>query len=145
MELNKLRDIVFSWATEKGFHDGKQDILSQKLMLVVSELSKALEADRNDRRASTYVHVSKLPYTLGEGVAKVEDGYPQFIGLKGLPADWITNLYESEIKGSVEEEIADAVIRLADIAGMIGMDLDWHIEAKMTYNKSRSFKHGKKY
>ena len=26
-----------------------------------------------------------------------------------------------------------------------GIDLDWHIEAKMKYNESRPFKHGKKY
>jgi NTP pyrophosphatase (non-canonical NTP hydrolase) len=45
----------------------------------------------------------------------------------------------------VEEEIADAIIRLCDIAGIYGIDLDWHVKAKMAYNETRPRLHGKSY
>jgi len=122
MELNKLRDDIFALATKQGFHgvDEKgvnQDDLSRKLMLVVSELAEAQEAERSGRKP------------LGNFVI-----YPVPTGSDFEP-----------FRGTIEEEIADAVIRLADIAGMIGMNLDWWVEAKMEYNRQRPYKHGKEY
>lgn len=40
-------------------------------------------------------------------------------------------------------ELADAVIRIADLCGHMGIDLDAAIALKMEYNESRPFKHGK--
>jgi len=123
MELNKLRDDIFALATKQGFHgvDEKgvnQDDLSRKLMLVVSELAEAQEAERN-----------------GVSVWRKDTNTP-------IPSpDEFKKLY----RGTIEEEIADAVIRLADIAGMIGMNLDWWVSAKMEYNRQRPYKHGKEY
>lgn len=42
-----------------------------------------------------------------------------------------------------EIEIADAVIRIADLAGSIGVDLEFCIKAKMAYNQTREYRHGK--
>jgi NTP pyrophosphatase (non-canonical NTP hydrolase) len=53
--------------------------------------------------------------------------------------------YETFIRGRVEEELADAIIRICDIAGIYEIDLDWHVKAKMAYNETRPYKHGKKY
>jgi len=53
--------------------------------------------------------------------------------------------YEELIKGTVEEEIADAVIRLVELAATYNIDLDWHVAAKMAYNEKREYRHGKKY
>jgi len=116
MELNRLRDSVYDYAKKKGYHDEKQDVLSQKLMLVVGELAEAMEAER---KGKTPLKDVKLP--VGTGI----DFEP--------------------FKGTIEEEIADAVIRLADIAGMIGMDLDWWVNAKMNYNRDNLHKVGKLY
>ena len=44
-----------------------------------------------------------------------------------------------------EFEIADAMIRLMDISVGLGIDLEWHIKAKMKYNAMRPHMHGKKY
>ena len=44
-----------------------------------------------------------------------------------------------------EEEIADAVIRLMDLAGGRGLHLAAAILAKMEYNRSRPALHGKKF
>lgn len=43
-------------------------------------------------------------------------------------------------------ELADTVIRIADMCGWYGIDLERAIEVKMEYNTTRSYKHGgKKY
>lgn len=42
-------------------------------------------------------------------------------------------------------ELADAIIRIADLAGYFNIDLEELIIAKMEYNKSRPYKHGKAY
>ena len=143
MTLNDLRDRAYAYAEKQGFHENVN--FGEKFMLIVSELSEALEADRKEKRTPAFVSVLKLPHTLGEGVEKAEDGYPQFMEIKSLPENWITGIYDNEIKGTVEEEIADAVIRIFDLAGIYGIDLDWHVRAKMAYNETRPYKHGKKY
>jgi NTP pyrophosphatase (non-canonical NTP hydrolase) len=40
-------------------------------------------------------------------------------------------------------ELADAVIRIADLAESLGIDLQTTIEIKHRYNQSRPYKHGK--
>ena len=42
-------------------------------------------------------------------------------------------------------ELADAVIRIADLCGQLGLDLTQALELKMNYNASRPFKHGKNF
>ncbi len=41
-------------------------------------------------------------------------------------------------------ELADVVIRVADMCGYYGIDLESAIEIKMEYNKTRPYKHGDK-
>ena len=41
------------------------------------------------------------------------------------------------------EELADVAIRLADLCGGLGIDLEAEIKKKMEKNKSRGYKHGK--
>ena len=42
-----------------------------------------------------------------------------------------------------EEELADVAIRLFDLCGGLGIDLENEIEKKMIKNASRPYKHGK--
>jgi NTP pyrophosphatase (non-canonical NTP hydrolase) len=53
--------------------------------------------------------------------------------------------FEHCIKDSFEDEIADAVIRLLDLAAGLNINLEQHIEAKLAYNRTRKRFHGKKY
>ena len=122
MTLNKLRNDIFDLATKQGFHGPGQDDLSRKLLLVVSECCEAMEAERNGKEP------------LGKETHKYLTN--------SLPTP---EQFAEQLRGTIEEEIADAVIRLADIAGMLGMDLDWWVQAKMIYNRNREHKHGKKY
>ena len=41
------------------------------------------------------------------------------------------------------EELADVAIRLADLCGGLGIDLEHEIEVKMIKNAQRPYKHGK--
>jgi len=119
MTLNELRDKASAYAKKQGFH--KKINFGEKLMLVVSELSEALEAGR---KCAPYD-----PQNIGKPYADPEN----------IPKDE----YEAVIKGTVAEELADAVIRIADIAGIYGIDLDFHVKAKMAYNIKRPYMHGK--
>jgi len=117
MSLNELRDEAFAYAEKQGFHENIN--FGKNLMLVVSELSEALEADRKGKWYD--------PNGLNQTALMPKEEY------------------EVYVRGTVEEEIADAIIRLCDIAGIYQIDLDWHIRAKMEYNKTRPYKHGKDY
>ncbi|MCB9799580.1 MAG: hypothetical protein H6757_02335 [Candidatus Omnitrophica bacterium] len=48
-------------------------------------------------------------------------------------------------KDTFEDELADTAIRLFDLCGGLGIDLERQIEWKMKFNESREKKHGKAY
>jgi NTP pyrophosphatase (non-canonical NTP hydrolase) len=131
--LNELRDKAFSYAEKQGFHKHPVNF-GERLMLVVSELSEALEADRNGKWWDGHI-----TYDVGNGVLALGNSTDV------EPCLVEKEYYEKDVRGSVEEELADAIIRIADIAGIYKIDLDWHIEAKMKYNGTRPRLHGKNY
>lgn len=96
IDLNALRDRVYKIACDHGFHD-KELSNNHFLMLVVTELSEAVEADRKGKR-----------------VLKDEKETYEFSQRPGFRK----TMYENYIKGTVEEELADTVIRLLDLAGL---------------------------
>ena len=71
-------------------------MVAQKLRLIHSEVSEAMEGHR-----------------------------------KGLADDKLPH------RSMVEVELADAVIRIADLAGALGLDLGGAIAEKMEYNRNR--------
>jgi NTP pyrophosphatase (non-canonical NTP hydrolase) len=58
-----------------------------------------------------------------------------------------SNAMSEKIPGfsGLEEELADAIIRICDYAGGMGLYLPEAIEAKMAYNATRPKKHGKEF
>jgi len=50
-----------------------------------------------------------------------------------------------EQKDTFEDEIADTIIRLFDLCGGLGIDLEKQMEWKISFNKSREKRHGKAY
>ena len=52
--------------------------------------------------------------------------------------------YEEGKPCGIPSELADVVIRIADIAGHYGIDLEQAVCDKMAYNRTRSFRHGGK-
>lgn len=143
MEINEVCDAAHKTATEKGFwedydrimaliplgelHDSaKKAFLSQKIMLTVSELGESMEALRKNRSA------------------KVKDYSLDMFGIDDNQ-ETFTVAFEKNIKDTFEDELADALIRIYDLAGKMDIDLDWHVKLKMRYNSTRPHKHGKKF
>lgn len=125
MNLNNLSKEIYQINKDKGFwtDNPNEKNIGEALMLVVSELSEALEADRH------HLYAQRDNYDLA--IDKAEKEFP--------------TIFEKYIKNSFEDEIADAVIRLLDLCGGLNIDIQWHIEQKLKYNKTRPYKHGKKY
>lgn len=109
---------------EKGFYDGSKQI-GTLLMLTVSELSEALEADRKGRHSD----LKEFEKHLQEGISEEQK----------------KEAFKMFMKDTFEDEIADTFIRLLDLCGHLGIDIDAHIKHKMWYNSTRPPKHGKAY
>jgi NTP pyrophosphatase (non-canonical NTP hydrolase) len=124
VDINELSKIIHSKAKEKGFYDGEFN-LSEKLMLIVSELGEAQESDRKNRKAN-------LEYFLERQKELVAD-------------EGKVRAFESSVKDTLEDELADALIRILDLCGYLKIDIGNHVEIKMWYNSTRPEKHGKKY
>lgn len=59
----------------------------------------------------------------------------------------VSEALEADRKGDAEnfaEELADVCIRVFDLCGLKGIDLDNEIRKKMEKNKKRTYKHGGK-
>lgn len=119
-------------AKEKGFWDTERNV-SEMLMLIVSEVAEAQEALRKNHYANQEV-VDSLAQDL-----ELDRTDEEFL-LKALV--W-KGKFEDNIKSSFQDEIADVAIRLFDLCGGMGIDLEKHIEMKMKYNSMRGYKHGK--
>lgn len=123
VDINELSKTIHNRAKSKGFYNNEFN-LSEKLMLIVSELGEAQESDRKDRKAN-------LEYFLERQ--------------KVLSEESLIKCFESSVKDTIEDELADSFIRLLDLCGYLNIDIGKHIEIKMWYNSHRPEKHGKKY
>jgi NTP pyrophosphatase (non-canonical NTP hydrolase) len=132
--MKNLISQAHEMAKSKGFWEGERN-KPEMLMLVVSELAEALEALRKDDYADQDV-VESLSHDL-----ELDRTDEEFL-LKAI--NWKTS-FEQGVKSSFEDEIADVAIRLFDLCGGLGVDLEKHIEMKMKYNSMRGYKHGKKF
>ena len=113
MNLNELRDKAYKNACEHGFHE--EDLGDDcYLILVICELTEAVEADRKNKRADSSTFISNI------------DLYRNWWGEKSLSIKedvFFFREFNLRIKDSVEDELADTVIRLLDLAGLRGIDL----------------------
>ena len=117
--INELCKESHAISLEKGWYDKGDRNIGELLMLVTSELVEALEEVRNGWNP-------KAIYYSGEGSASKEQSekHPK---PEGFPV-----------------ELADAVIRIADLCGYLGIDLEEAIRIKTEYNKTRPSRHGGK-
>ena len=79
-------------------------------------------------------------------VRKLGDGRV-LAGFAGSVADAMTlfEKFEEKFKDKFQDEIADTFIRLLDLCGYLNINIDEWIDAKLEYNRTRGYKHGKKY
>jgi NTP pyrophosphatase (non-canonical NTP hydrolase) len=93
-KIKELTDRAYRIACEHGFHDVERSP-EHWMMLVISEIGEIVEADRKNLRANP-------------------KGFEKCIGLT------YSDRFKNYVKDSVEDELADVVIRLLDFCGMIG-------------------------
>lgn len=143
--LNKLSKQVYEANKKKGFYQQYEDIkgvvsgvnqslvpfveqmfFAQRLALITSETSETLEGNRK-----------------GKKFTATNSDYKNFI--LNLDERSFAQNFEMQVKDTQEDEIADQFIRLLDLCGYLDIDIDFHIKAKLKYNSTRPFKHGKKY
>lgn len=187
-DWNELRDKIHANAVEHGFWENNPSP-EHFLCLVISELMESVEAHRKSKHAD----LNSFEKRIDEPISKHE---------AATPVERLRYWFNSYIKDSVEDELADAIIRILDLAGAhnvnmnlrdvtrpmfpengsryteniyqivqtlvrdsvpldvalnacrmqicklaesMGINIAWHIEKKMIYNASRSYKHGKNY
>lgn len=118
IDLNDLRDLVTKIAYEHGFTDVT---VGEDLMLMVSELAKALEDHRKGLSPTT------IWYKNGNG-----HDVPKFDwdGKKSKPC-------------GIPSEMADVVIRVLHFCGKHGIDIQRAVTEKIEYNRTHPYKHGK--
>lgn len=187
MDYSSYIKEAFDIAKDHGFHDVELPV-NHFIMLIVTEISEMVEADRKNKRCK-FNNFDKAEAPL------ISD------------SGFVTK-FENQVKDNLEDEMADACIRIFDLAGTFGwslsdvkseedghraychvskrkfteiayslcniltsnvpssynehkcisalsfieswakdlhIDLAWHIEQKMAYNKTRVRLHGKQY
>lgn len=111
MNLNELRDKAYRNAVVHGWHE---ENLSDEhfLCLVISELMEAVEADRKYKYADTVAFKFRMDHNLMN------------LKLYGDELDIAFSVaFEHHIKDTVEDELADACIRILDLAGLRNINL----------------------
>lgn len=109
IDFNALRDRAYKCACDHGFHNTELSN-GHLLMLVITELSEAVEADRKGKYfkgISTFEHEFNRYYTLVDENKRFECAFEKYV------------------KDTVPDEMADAVIRLLDLTGLRGISLEF--------------------
>ena len=110
VDLDAMAKRTYENAKRHGFHNEYMEI-EHWLCLVICELSEAVEADRHNKRAlpEAFDRAMKEPVSPHEA-ASPEEIYDYW--------------FEAYIKDTVEDELADAAIRLLDLAGSMNVMLN---------------------
>lgn len=108
LTIPEFQKAIHANAIKKGFFEKEKNI-GEMLALIHSEVSEALEAEREDK------HFTGSMLAVNGWTADVD-----------FAAD-----YKTKLKGTFEEEMADIVIRVMDLCEFKGIDLEQQIIAKM--------------
>lgn len=125
--INELAQEIHKVNVKNGFYEDEKNI-GEMIALIHSELSEMLEADRKGRE----FEFPRFGYTI-KHLMEINDN------------DKFKHYFESQTKDTFEDELADSIIRLLDLAAFRGIDIEGHIKAKLRYNSLRPYKHGKRY
>lgn len=111
MNLNELKIRALEIATKKGWNNGSS---KHYICLVISELMEAVEADRKNKHANLRMFYY---YTDIDNLKRLRFGEDFYIEI-------CKDAFQTYIKDTVEDELADAFIRLLHLAGLYDMNLE---------------------
>lgn len=122
MDLNELKDKAYKTACKHGFHDEE---LSDEhcLCLVISELMEAVKADRKGRLGKKCKSRFEMDYNRYPALVEEEKRFKCS--------------FEKNVKDSLPDELADAAIRLLDLAGYRGITIETFTE-EMIFESTES-------
>lgn len=179
-ELNALRDECYKIACDHGFHAVRYRP-QHFLCLVISELMEAVEADRKDKHADllmfkqaneVFTFSGAFEHCIKDTVEdELADAAIRILDLAGVLGENIGMRYWSAVNQHQEDTVdyyrknssfteviyrivslltypvryGEAMYMLFVLAELMGFDLMQHIELKMKYNRTREYKHGKRY
>lgn len=108
MDFEKLKNEAFETAKAHGWHDEE---LSDEtyLMLIITEIAEAVQADRKGKHADAGLFNADVE------TLDMADGYDLDV--------WKRD-FEIYIKNTVEDELADTVIRILDFSEVKGFGFD---------------------
>ena len=122
MNLNELRDKAYRNAVTHGFHD--EELSNEHcLCLVISELMEAVEADRKGRLGKKCKSRFDIDYNRYPALVEEEKRFK--------------SSFEKNVKDSLPDELADAAIRLLDLAGLRNISID-DFSDEMIYEATES-------
>lgn len=102
-----MAETAHNMAVEHGFWN-RQHSFEHCMMLVITEVSEMVEADRNGRHADLNAYRN--------GIAPESRTRLEWYGVVDNP-----DLFRQHVKDTIEDELADIAIRLYDMAGNLGM------------------------
>ena len=115
-------------SVDHGWYDDPPST-PERLMLMVSELSEALEEYRNNKPT--------------QYVVREMSTFPQYESCM-RDINTIEDWKSGEKPEGIGVELADCVIRILDFCAADNIDINALVNAKHEYNKNRLFKHGGK-
>ena len=134
-DLNSLAREVHEANRAKGFWDEPRS-LCETTMLIVTELAEAVEEERAGNPGLYYLDTETNEAVLAD------DAYGHWDGLVRSKARASGPLKPE----GVDVELIDALIRLLDLLGARGTDVERLLEQKLAYNRAgRGHRHGKAY
>lgn len=109
MDLQKLSKEAFETAKAHDWHD--EELRDETyLMLIITEIAEAVQADREDRHADAGLFNADVE------TLDMTDDYDRDV--------WKRD-FEIYIKGTVEDELCDVIIRCLDLAALRGISMQY--------------------
>lgn len=142
--LNRLRDDTTAWAKRKGWHDDPRSP-GDLLMLAVTELAEAMGEHRHHHALDEvyYSAADECGKCGRNGVKRTLDGAgPTEHEISEADGSADHRFVPAQKPEGVPIELVDCIIRIADMAGRWGIDLDAAVAMKRAYNEGRPYKHG---